>query len=128
VNMGKLFPPYFQVRNLCCNLVFFEKIMLHDFEVVLWIENDLNPLTKLWCKVFSFPILNHKLLEYIKLVEIAIVQVLSLDENNQTFNILSFMKNKLWNSVSTHLDLCTRFLNQHLFTFQSFPYDWVIAK
>jgi len=22
VNMGKLFPPYFQVRNLCCNLVF----------------------------------------------------------------------------------------------------------
>ncbi len=107
---------------------FFEKIMLHDFEVVLRKENDLNPLTKLWCKVFSFPILNHKLLEYIKLVEIAIVQVLSLDENNQTFNIFSFMKNKLWNSVSTHLDLCTRFFNQHLFTFQSFPYDWANAK
>jgi hypothetical protein len=99
---------------------FFKKIMLHDFEVVFWKENDLDPLTNLWCEVFSFPILNHKLLEYIKLVEIAIVQVLSSDKNNQTFNIVSFMKNKLRNSVSTHLDLCTRFFNQHLFTFQSF--------
>jgi hypothetical protein len=107
---------------------FFKKIMLHNVEVFLWKENDLDPLTKLWCKFFSFPVLNHKLLEYIKLVEIAIVQVLSLDENNQTFNIVSFMKNKLQNNVSTHLDLCTRFFNQHLFTVQSFPYDWAIAK
>jgi hypothetical protein len=92
---GQIVPTLLSSYKFMLQSSFFEKIMLHDFEVVSSKENDLNPLTKLWCKVFSFPILNHKLLEYIKLVEIAIVQVLSLDENNQTFNILSFMKNKL---------------------------------
>jgi hypothetical protein len=36
--------------------------MLHNFKVVLQEKNDLNPLIKFWCKFFSSPIFNHKLL------------------------------------------------------------------
>jgi hypothetical protein len=55
--------------------------ILHTFEVILQEENDLNPFTRLWCKVFSTSIFNHKLLKYIKLAKIVIVQVLGSIEN-----------------------------------------------
>jgi hypothetical protein len=55
--------------------------MLHNFKVVLREENDLIPLIRFWCKMFSSPIFNDKLLYYIKLVEIATTQVLGLVED-----------------------------------------------
>jgi hypothetical protein len=44
------------------------------------------------------------------------------------FKIISFMKNKLWNRLSIHLDLCTKFYNKRFFTLQNFPYEEAIAK
>jgi hypothetical protein len=52
---------------------FFKMTMCHNFEPILCEENDFNPLTKLWHGVFGSLIFNHKLVEYIKLAEIAIV-------------------------------------------------------
>jgi hypothetical protein len=50
--------------------------MVHNFEVILHEKNELNPITKLWHKIFASTILNHKLSTYIELAKIAIVQVL----------------------------------------------------
>jgi hypothetical protein len=48
--------------------------MIHNSEVVMHDqENNLNPLTWLWCKVVTSPIINQKLLEYMKLTEIIAV-------------------------------------------------------
>ncbi len=75
--------------------------MLHNSKIVLQEKNDLNPITNLWHKVSSSPILNNKLLGYIKLVKIVTIQVLSSIEDKQTFNIVNFMKNKFQNHLST---------------------------
>jgi len=47
----------------------------------LWEDNDLNLVTQIWHKVFTSTIPNHKLFEYIKLVEIVDVQVLGSIED-----------------------------------------------
>jgi len=66
---------------------------------------DLNPLTRLWSYQDSCTILRIKIfLEFYKLVEIAIVQVLGSIEDERCFSSLSFLKNKLWNSLDTHLE------------------------
>ncbi len=39
-------------------------------------ENNLNPMTWLWCKITVSPTLNQKLSKYVKLTEITTVQVL----------------------------------------------------
>lgn len=86
----------------------FKMTMIHNSKVVMCDqENNLNPSTQLRCKVTTFPILNQKLSEYMKLAEIAVIQVLSFIENKCTFSTLSFMKNQLWNQLNTHVDLCT---------------------
>jgi hypothetical protein len=71
-----------------------------------------------------FYLLVQKLNEYMKVVEIAIVMVLNLVEDERTFSNLAFMKNKLCNRLTTHLDLCV-----HIFTYNvtNFPYGAVIA-
>jgi hypothetical protein len=47
--------------------------MEHNFEQILWEENNFNPLTRLWHKVFKYLIFNHKLLEFIKIAEIIVI-------------------------------------------------------
>jgi hypothetical protein len=86
--------------------------MLHNFEASLCEKNQFNPLTRLWCKISTFVVFNFNLSEDIKLVEIIVVQVIGLVENEWTFNTITFMKNKLHNCLSTHLDLCISFHNQ----------------
>lgn len=65
--------------------------------------------------------------EYIKLVEISMVQVLCSIEDERTFSDLSFMMNKLWNQFTIHLDLCVRMFGQKNFTLFNFHYDEAIA-
>jgi len=69
--------------------------MGHNSKKFLWEESDFNPLTRLWHKYSRSPILNHKLLEFIKIVEIAVVQVFGSVENEHIFNTANFMKKKL---------------------------------
>jgi hypothetical protein len=52
------------------------------------------------------------MLEYIKLVELAIVQVISSIEDEQCFFRLTFMKFKLRNQLTMHLELNIWMFNQ----------------
>jgi hypothetical protein len=63
------------------------KVVMHDY------KSNLNPMTRLWHKVTASPTLNQKLSKYMKLVEIADVQVFSFVENKRTFSTFNFMKN-----------------------------------
>ncbi len=69
--------------------------MGHNSKQFLREESDFNPLTRLWHKDSRSPIFNHKLLEFIKIVEIAAVQVFGFVENEHIFNTANFMKKKL---------------------------------
>jgi hypothetical protein len=55
------------IHTLDLQILFFKMTMCHNSELVLSEENNFNPLTKLWHRVFGFLVLNHKLLEFIKL-------------------------------------------------------------
>ncbi len=56
-------------------------------------------------------LLVQKLNEYMKVAEIATMMILGSVEDERTFNNLAFMKSKLCNWLTTHLDLCV-----HMFT------------
>jgi hypothetical protein len=62
----------FKLEPWCANL-FFKVTMLHNAKVVFKEDNQFNLVTWLWRKMFTSSIFNHKLLEYIKLVEIVVV-------------------------------------------------------
>jgi hypothetical protein len=51
----------------------FNMTMIHNFKIVMCEESSLNPTTRLWGKITTSPILNHKLLEYMKLTKIIVV-------------------------------------------------------
>jgi hypothetical protein len=68
--------------------------------------------------IFSLLVL--KLREYVKVVEIAMVQVLGLVQDEMTFNNLAFMKSKLGNIITTHLNLCVRMFTQNFYNVSNF--------
>jgi len=76
---------------------------------------DMNPITWMWLKVQSSLLLVLKLNEYMKVVDIVMVQVLDLVEGERTFNNLIFMKSKLHNQLTTHLNLCVRVFTQNFY-------------
>jgi hypothetical protein len=61
-------------------------------------------------------ILKLKMFELFKLVELVIVMVLGSVEDERTFSTLTFMKSKLRNRLTTHLDLVVRMYAQDFFT------------
>ena len=68
-----------------------------------------------------------KLYEFMKVVEITHVQVLSSVEDKRTFNSFSFLKSKLRNQLTTHLDLVVDMFAQDFYTFNIFPYQVEIS-
>jgi len=66
---------------------------------------DANPITKLWRTPTSSRILENKILEYIKLVELVVVQVIGSIEDECCSSMLTFTKNKLQNQLTMHLEL-----------------------
>ncbi len=99
------------IQNLDCQMCFFKLIMLHNVEAILHEDNKLNPIARLWQKVSTHAIFNHKLFEYMKFVKIATIQVLGSTEYKCTFKKIKSMNNKLWNRLKTHLDPCTKCYN-----------------
>jgi len=77
---------------------------------------DVNPVIKLWKTFTSFWILKNKILEFIKLVELAIVKVFGSIEDEHYFFMLTFMKKKLWNRLTMHLELVICMFKQKFFT------------
>jgi hypothetical protein len=59
-------------------------------------------------QLFSNVVLKHWLFEYVQLVEIFVVMVLSNVKDEQCFSIMSFMKSKLKNKLGNHVDLIVK--------------------
>jgi len=59
--------------------------------------------------------------ESFRVVELAIVMVFESVEDQRTLSTLIFIKPKLRNQLTTHLDLVVRMYTQDFFTLQSFP-------
>jgi hypothetical protein len=58
------------------------KINIHG---ALHLPLDYNPTTKMWARLVAIVIVAHKLLKFLKLMEIAIVMVVGNVENERTF-------------------------------------------
>jgi hypothetical protein len=82
---------------------------------------DTNPLTKMWCLVTTSQVLVYNFLEYVKLVEMAMVQIVGSVEDERCFSTLAFMKSKCHNRLITHLPLVWIFA-QRFYTLQNFLY------
>jgi hypothetical protein len=68
-----------------------------------------------------------KLLEFIKLVKITSVHVLGSVKDEWCFSAMAFIKNKLRNHLSCHLDLCTWFYVQQIYKLEDFPFEEAIT-
>jgi hypothetical protein len=86
--------------------------MATNNESMLKEVSNKNLVTRLWAKITSSHILNIKFFKFIKLVEIACVQVLGSIKDEQCFLVVAFIKNKLRNCFLCHLDLFTQFYVQ----------------
>ncbi len=62
-----------------------------------------------------------------KLVEIAMILVLSLVEDKWAFNNLNFTKTKICDPLIENLDLCIRMFRQSFFTMHNFQYDEIVG-
>jgi len=89
---------------------------------------DLNPFTKLWRMISSSQILEHQILEYIKLVELAIVQVIGIVKDERCFSTFTFMKNKQRNWLTMDLELVIQMFSQKFFTMENLPFGTTIQS
>jgi hypothetical protein len=78
-----------------------------------------NTIIWMWAKIISCSILEHKFLEFIKLVEATCVQVFENMEEGCSFLVIVVMKNKLKNYLIYHLDMCTHFYVQIFFKIEN---------
>ena len=70
----------------------------------------------------------NRLSEFIKLAEIAMCVVLGSMEDKRTFSTLSFMKSKLQNRLTRHVDTCVKLFSQEFFTIETFPVSKAITS
>lgn len=77
---------------------------MSDAQVAMFLPMNLNPMPHLW----------HKLLEFMKVAQIAYVQVLGNVEDEITFN--PFLESKLRYQLTSHLDLVVHMCSQDFYT------------
>ncbi len=87
---------------------------------------DANLVSKLWKTLSSNALLCAQLSEFMKVVELAMAQIMGFVEDERTFSTLTFMKSILQNRLCEHLDLVVRMFAQPLYTIDTFPYDVAI--
>jgi hypothetical protein len=76
---------------------------------------DLNLLTKMWCLLIAFEVLVFRFLEYVKLIELAMVQILNNVEDNKCFSTWLLWS---WTFIIGSLPiyhLCTCLYNSFIF-------------
>jgi len=71
---GKTILTLLLVHNLDLQCSHFKMTMIHNFKVVMHDQkNRLNLVIRLWRKFTAFPIFNHKLSKYMKLIDIVVL-------------------------------------------------------
>jgi hypothetical protein len=66
----------------------------YAYKAMVKLRDD-NPLMKLWHQLATNNLLVVRIFEFMKLVELANVQIIGSVENERTFSTLNFMKSKL---------------------------------
>jgi hypothetical protein len=87
-----------------------------------------NPFTAIWHTTNNNAMLIHNISEYMKVVEIACVQILSFVEDEQTFSTLPFIKNRLWNCFTINLKTCVAMYAQKFNSMETFPFEVAFSK
>ncbi len=107
----------------------FKTTMIHNaFEILKKNSKECNHLKRMWLLISSFKVFTLSIYEYVKLVKLDMCYVLGYVEDEHCFNILSFMKGKLYNCLTTRLDVCLRMFSQDFYNLESFPYTKAIAS
>jgi hypothetical protein len=83
--------------------------------------HDYNPTMWLWERFASSAIVCQWLLKWFKLVQLYMVIIIGNVEDEKTFSNMSFMKNKLHNCLTIHLDLVMRMYVQSFYLLKTFP-------
>ncbi len=120
-------PRLLDSRLLDVHTFYFKLTMNHNVETMTWEPTNVNLIIWMWLKIQYFPLLIQKLNEYIKVVKIVMVQILGSLEDEKTFNKLVFMKSKLYNQLTTHLNLCVCMFTHNLYTISIFFNDVAIV-
>jgi hypothetical protein len=76
----------------------------------------------MWYLVTISQVLSSSFLEYLKLVELAMVYIVDNVEDERHFFTLAFMDSKLQNRLTTHLPLVVHMFSQRFYILQNFPY------
>jgi hypothetical protein len=76
----------------------------------------------MWHLVTTSHILVTNFLEYVKLVELAMVQMIGSVEDKKCLSIIALMKSKFCNRLTTHLPFVVHMFVQHFYTIHNFPY------
>jgi hypothetical protein len=75
---GKIVLALFFIHDLDLQSSHLKMTMMHNCKAILREESSLNPMTRLSRKIIANPILNNKLLKFMKLAKIDVVQVFGL--------------------------------------------------
>jgi hypothetical protein len=92
-----------------------------------------NPTSWLWQRLGSNGILEERLSKFLELIEISIVITLGSIEDERTFSTLTYIKNKLKNHFTIHLDMVIRMHVQKFYFLSIFLFyiairDWQTSK
>ncbi len=96
--------------------------MLANFVAVMKLPLDCNLCSRMWALLTTNQIIFSKLSKCLKLVELSMVVVLGKVEDENYFSNLFFMKSKLRNQLTTHLDLVVQIYAYNFYTMETFPF------
>lgn len=105
----------------------FKLAMIANAEAAMLRPLEVNPFTSIWRTITSNGMLSFSLSKFIKVTGIACVQVLGSTEDDRTFSTLTFIKNRLRNRLTTHLELAVAMFAQKFYTIDNFPYSAAYA-
>ncbi len=104
---GILVKVLFNGNALDLKCSYFKMIMATNSEQFMRKKSIVNHVMRLWTKINSSFMIKHKLSKFMKLDEFACAQVLGSMEDKICLFVVAFMKNKLRNHLTCHLDLHT---------------------
>ncbi len=92
--------------------------MVHNLVEILKKDDKQCNHLKLWLFISTSQLLIQSISEYVKLARLAMCQVLGFVKVEHCFNTLFFMKGKLCNYLTSHLDLCVKMFSQDLYSIE----------
>ena len=120
--------PILDGRLMSLQMSLFKLMMKSHAKVAMEEMVDENLVSKVWIRIGQNALMLNCLSEFIKLAKIAMCVVLGSVEDEQTFSTLSFMKSKLRNRLTGHIDTCVKLFSQEFFTIETFPVSKAITS